>query len=230
MLDPATLKQELEKELADAEAQDYPIPEPPPDRELMLAKLQSDQPMERIQGTRAFCEIEDQRVIPYLLEFIKDDCPLLRVSAVYALGKNKTDPAIPILIQILATDWNDYVRKGIVWALGNYSDRRALAPLQKALLEDTAAVRLWTASTLGLMGFAEAIPSLVKGLASDPVSAVRGNCAWALGKVLANLARSSPQFGSGCASLCQALADEDVSVRGDAQEALDSLGIPWDES
>jgi HEAT repeat protein len=229
MLDPVALKQELQKELTEAEAQDYPTPAPPPDRELMLAKLQSEQAMERIQGARAFCEIEDQRVIPYLLQFVTDDCPLLRVSAVYALGKNKTDQAVPLLLDRLANDWNDYVRKGVVWALGNYTDRRALALLQQALLTDTAAVRLWTASTLGLIGFVEAIPSLVKGLNHDPVSAVRGNCAWALGKLLPDVDRGSDLFQQGCASLVQALGDEDVSVQGDAREALAKLGIMWED-
>jgi FOG: HEAT repeat len=118
MPDPAILEDDLELELAEEE-EEYGIPEPPPDPELMLQQLYSSDPSERIQAARAFCEIEDQRAIDRLLEFLVDDCPLLRVSAAYALGRNQSNKAIPVLIQQLERDWNDYVRKALsgLWVL-----------------------------------------------------------------------------------------------------------------
>jgi HEAT repeat protein len=224
MPDPAILEDDLELELA-KEQEEYSIPEPPPDPELMLQQLYSSDPSERIQAARAFCEIEDSRAIDRLLEFLVDDCPLLRVSAAYALGRNRSAKAIPVLIRQLQQDWNDYVRKGIVWALGTNGDRQALAVLQKTLQFDTMAVRLWTASALGQLGDPQAIPLLSDRLLHDAVPAVRSNCAWALGKLLPLESPTSDRYQTGIQALTLAKNDEDLGVRADAKEALSLLAI-----
>jgi hypothetical protein len=62
---------------------------------------------------------------------------LVRVSAAYALGRNpdlnpsSTSKFLPefsivdFLISKLNDEWNGYVRKGIVWTLGNYKDSKS---------------------------------------------------------------------------------------------------------
>ncbi len=224
MPDPAILEDDLDLELAEGEAE-YSLPEPPPDPELMLRLLDSADPSERIQAVRAFCEIEDQRAVDRLLQFLLDDCPLLRVSAAYALGRNRSAKAVPILIRQLQQDWNDYVRKGIVWALGTHGDRQALWVLQRTLQFDTMAVRLWTASALGQLGDPQAIPLLSDRLLHEPVAAVRSNCAWALGKLLPLESPDTDRYQMGIQALTHAKNDEDLGVQADAKEALSLLAI-----
>ncbi|MFN3927788.1 MAG: HEAT repeat domain-containing protein [Pseudanabaenaceae cyanobacterium] len=229
MLDPSALKQEIAQEITAAQQEEYPELEPAPDPEAMLAQLYSADVMACIQAARAFCEIIDSRAIPKLLEFLQADCPLLRVSAAYALGKNQSPSAIPVLLQQLEQDWNDYVRKGIVWALGTSGDGRVFPVLSKTLVQDTPAVRLWTASALGQLGDVRAVPLLVEKLQHDPIGAVRGNCAWALGKLLLQLDPSHELYQQAVSALSAALKDEDVGVQTDAKEALAQLGMFWEE-
>jgi len=229
MPDPAISEDDLALELAEEE-EEYSVPEPPPDPELMLQQLYSSDPSERIQAARAFCEIEDRRAIDRLLAFLVDDCPLLRVSAAYALGRNQSNKAIPILISQLEQDWNDYVRKGIVWALGTSGDRQALPVLQRALQFDTVAVRLWTASALGQLGDPSAIDLLSEKLIHDPVAAVRSNCAWALGKLLPLVGQDSDRYKLGIQALLLAQKDEDLGVQADVKETLNLLAISDEDS
>ena len=53
---------------------------PPPDPERMLELLESAVASDRMLAARAFCELEDRRSIPILIELLKDICPLIRVS------------------------------------------------------------------------------------------------------------------------------------------------------
>ncbi|MEM1369856.1 MAG: hypothetical protein AAGG02_17995, partial [Cyanobacteria bacterium P01_H01_bin.15] len=63
-------------------------PEPGPDPEKMLSLLQSEIPNERTIASRAFAEIQDARAVPALIQLLSEICPLMRVSAAYALGRN----------------------------------------------------------------------------------------------------------------------------------------------
>jgi len=208
-----------------------PEEEPPlPDPDEMLLLLNSAVIFERMQAARAFCELEDHRSIPRLIELLNDECPLVRVSAAYALGRNKSDQAIAPLINQLSRDWNGYVRKGIVWALGTCQAKSGLPPLISALKYDITAVRLWAASALGQLGDLQAIPSLTEALSEDPVSAVRGNCAWSLGKLVVQM-RCEIDFQDeiyhdAVDALINALIDDDLSVQTDARNALRKLGEP----
>jgi len=53
---------------------------------------------ERIQGLRIFCEYRDQRSFPLLLPLLDQPCPVERMSAVYALGRNPCTKAYTALI------------------------------------------------------------------------------------------------------------------------------------
>jgi HEAT repeat protein len=203
---------------------------PLPDPDEMLALLNSEIILERMQAARAFCELEDQRAIPRLVELLQDECPLVRVSASYALGRNKSEYAIAPLIDQLKQDWNGYVRKGIVWALGTCHATLGLQPLISALKYDITAVRLWAASALGQLGDVDAIASLTDALTQDPMSAVRGNCAWSLGKLIMQMRREfnvqDEIYHDAIDALINALDDDDLSVQTDARNSLRKLGDP----
>lgn len=206
------------------------IPKPDPDE--MLALLESPQNQQRMLAARAFCELQDARAIPLLIELLTDACPLLRVSAAYALGRNPSADAVEPLIAQLNTDWNGYVRKGVVWALGNCRDRRSLEQLMFALKTDIPAVRLWAASALAQMAGVSydvsiaAIPPLIEGLRRDPVAAVRSNCAWAIGQLCRELP-SNVVYATAIDALIEAFAeDEDLSVQEDAKQSMLKVGDP----
>jgi HEAT repeat protein len=205
-----------------------------PDPDEMLALLNSSIILERMQAARAFCELEDQRAIPYLIKLLQDECPLVRVSAAYALGRNQSDLAIAPMIKQLSQDWNGYVRKGIVWALGTCHATLGLIPLISALKYDITAVRLWAASALGQLGDIAAIAPLTAALDQDLVAAVRSNCAWSLGKLIikmrSNLVDLDDEqdeiYHEAVDALVNALDDDDLSVQTDARDALRKLGDP----
>lgn len=200
------------------------------DPEAMLPLLTATDPQQRMLAARAFCEVEDGRAVAPLTALLSDLCPLVRVSAAYALGRNPSESAVEPLIAQLATDWNGYVRKGLVWALGNSQNVRALAPLLEALRTDISAVRLWAASALAQMsqvGYESvivAIPPLIEGLRRDPVPAVRSNCAWAVGQLCRELP-SNVVYHTAIDALIESFAEEDdLGVREDARAALLKVG------
>lgn len=203
-----------------------------PDPELMLELLQNPQSQQRMLAARAFCDIQDQRAIPHLINLLTDNCPLVRVSAAYGLGRNPAPEAVEPLINQLNRDLNGYVRKGVVWALGNCRDRRSLAPLTDALRTDIPAVRLWAASALAQMAqvgyeaIVGAIPSLIEALVQDPIAAVRSNSAWTIGQLCKELP-SNVVYATAIDALIQAFAeDKDLGVRADTKAALLGVGDP----
>ena len=209
-------------------------PEPPPDPDAVLALLSAETstPQERILAARTFCQLQDERAVPVLLTFLGDPCPMLRVSVAYALGHNAKIEAVEPLITQLRLDWNGYVRKGLVWALGNCGDDRGVDPLLEVLTQDIAAVRLWAASSLGQLAHVpyesilRAIPALVEALRQDPIAVVRSNCAWAIGQICQVLP-ANVDYATSVDALIEALVeDEDMSVREDAKSSLLKLGDP----
>ncbi len=205
---------------------------PKPDPEEMLPLLTSSEPSQRMMAARAFCELQDERAISPLIELLQDDCPLIRVSAAYALGRNPSPDAVEPLIKQLNLDFNGYVRKGVVWALGNCRDRRSLEPLVDALRTDIPAVRLWAASSLGQIAQVSyevvvgAIPPLIEGLRRDSMTAIRSNCAWAIGQLCRELP-SNIVYAGAIDALIEALEeDKDMGVREDAKSSLLRVGDP----
>ncbi len=207
----------------------------PIDIEDTLAQLQSAAASLRMQSARIFCDIEDPRAILPLVQLLQDPCPLVRVSAAYALGRNSSPDIVDTLIATLAQDWNGYVRKGIVWALGNSRDPRSIPALITAVQGDITAVRLWSASALGQLASlaasaeltTEIIQTLNRVVLTDPVAAVRSNAAWALGQMVRPL-RSRPEVAEqiGQTLLRTAQHDSDLGVRDDALIALQKIATP----
>ena len=200
------------------------------DADEMLAFLSSEQSTQRMMAARAFCEINDSRAIPLLIELLKDICPLVRVSVAYALGRNTHASAVEPLIDVYNKDWNGYVRKGVVWALGNCCDSRCRDTLIHALKTDISAVRLWAASGLAQLAKLEyedmikAIPPLIISLRKDKVAAVRSNCAWSIGQICRELP-SNVVYATAIDALIESLVeDEDFGVKDDARNSLLKVG------
>jgi len=205
---------------------------PAPNPDELLKLIESDNVQEQIQGVRAFCEISDARAISTLITLLNHNCPLIRVSAAYALGRNTRIDAVEPLINVLNSDWNGYVRKGVVWALGNSGDRRTLQPLLKALKTDIATVRLWAVSSIANIAKLSyedtiiTIPILIIVLRQDKVAAVRSNSAWTLGQLCRELP-SNVVYATAIDALIEALVeDQDLGVKEDAKASLLKLGDP----
>lgn len=203
-------------------------PKPNPDE--MLPLLNSSDVQQRMLAARAFCELQDDRAIPKLIALLSDPCPLVRVSAAYGLGRNPSPTAVEPLITQYNQDWNGYVRKGVVWALGNCRDRRSMQTLIDALRTDISAVRLWAASSLAQMAslgyevFISAVPPLIECLRRDPVAAIRSNCAWSIGELCREMP-SNAVYGTAIDALIEAFAeDEDMGVREDAKASMLKVG------
>ncbi len=186
---------------------------------------------ERLQGLRVFCEHRDPRALPLLVPLLQEPCPVERMSAVYALGRNPCPRAVEILLQLLQTDCNAYVRKATAWSLGNYPDPSVLEPLINALKNDVSAVRLWASSSLAEAGSisaenaALAANQLLVSLRIDSEPVVRSNCIWSLGRLYERLGEELKS------ELVEAflevlLQDGEPSVRYEARISLEQLDSP----
>jgi HEAT repeat protein len=222
---------DLKSPLDDLEPVDVEQP-PRPDPEVMLQLLESSETNQRMLAARAFCDIQDDRAIRHLIRLLIDPCPLVRVSAAYGLGRNPSPDAVDPLITQYDTDWNGYVRNGVVWALGNCRNRHTLPTLIDALKTDISAVRLWAASSLAQMAMVGyeaiilAIPPLIEAMRRDAIAAVRSNSAWSLGQLCRELP-SNVVYATAIDALLETFVeDEDLGVREDAKSALLKLGDP----
>tara|TARA_Y100001968_G_scaffold201510_1_gene185040 strand:+ start:19154 stop:19963 length:810 start_codon:yes stop_codon:yes gene_type:complete len=188
-------------------------------------------PEERLQGLRVFCEHRDPRALPLLVPLLQEPSPVVRMSAVYALGRNPCPRAVDILLQMLRSDSNAYVRRATAWSLANYSNSSVLKPLVQSLEQDVAAVRLWASSSLAEIGSnskekAEiAANELLKSLLIDVEPGVRSNCIWSLGRLYDNL---SPDLKHEILEsiITVLLNDNEPSVRYEARITLEQLDNP----
>ena len=236
-IDPDLLARELAAQLAGDPLDEIEIDKTDQDLinsskecDLALEWLQSGQE-ERLQGLRVFCEHRDPRALPFLVPLLDEPSPVLRMSAVYALGRNPCPQAIDLLLHLLKFDSNAYVRKATAWSLGSYSDAPVLEPLINALKQDVAAVRLWASSSLAEVGLNSAESSfpaanqLLESLQVDGEPIVRSNCIWSLGRLYALLSEEI-QMKIEDTFISVLLNDREPSVRYEARTALEQLDNP----
>ncbi len=197
------------------------------DEALKLLKGDREQ---RIQGLRIFCEYRDKRSFPLLLPLLDQPCPVERMSAVYALGRNPFPTAVEKLVSLLETDDNAYVRRATAWSLANYDNQIVLKPLINSLKNDVASVRLWSSSSLAEIGSTSssnaqlAAEQLLISLKIDNEPVVRSNCIWSLTRLFEKLNEvSQERFVDECTKI--ALFDKEPSVMEEAKTALDSMGM-----
>ena len=90
VLDPEVLALELAQELLGDPLDEIDTAEPTAldvaaECDAGIAWLSGSQE-QRMQGLRIFCEHRDPRAVPLLLPLLAASCPILRMSAVYALS------------------------------------------------------------------------------------------------------------------------------------------------
>jgi len=236
-IDPDVLERELAAELLGDPLDELDF-QKSADEELLVARecdaglqqLKGDHD-EQLQGLRVFCEHRDPRAVALLLPLLDASCPVLRMSAVYALGRNPSPTAVEPLLKLLQADANGYVRKAVAWSLGNHSDAPVLNPLVRALQTDIAAVRLWASVSLAEAGVTSAAKAdlaasqLLISLQIDSEPVVRSNCIWSLCQLLEHLVDSR------CQEVVEAFVnalvhDQDASVRDEARAALEQQESP----
>ncbi|OOV34482.1 hypothetical protein BV61_02620 [Candidatus Synechococcus spongiarum LMB bulk15M] len=214
-LDPDLLAEALEPEdLLDDPLDSVAVDRPDPDAEIRagLAYLSGSRD-EVMQGLRIFCEYRDHRAIPLLLPQLHDLCPITRMSAVYALGRNPTPEAESTLLQLLQ-DSNGFVRKAVAWSLGNYPGAAVLKALIRVLATDIAAVRLWAASSLADVAVGDpedavrASQVLRETLRIDNNAVVRSNCAWSLSRLHDACGDNPAEQHNSVQALVQAMLEE----------------------
>ena len=165
-----------------------------------------------------------------MLPLLDQPCPVERMSAVYALGRNPCPTAVEKLVSLLETDDNAYVRRATAWSLANYDNQIVLLPLINALKNDVSAVRLWSSSSLAEIGNISsenaqlAAEQLLISLKIDNEPGVRSNCIWSLSRLYEKLNEIfQEQFVDECTKI--ALFDKEPSVMEEAKTALDSMGM-----
>jgi len=185
---------------------------------------------ERIQGLKIFCEYRDERAFPLLLPLLDQSCPVERMSAVYALGRNPCPDAVKKLVNLLKFDDNAYVRRATAWSLANYDNQIVLEPLINALKNDVSSVRLWASSSLAEIGSVSsenaqlAAEQLLISLKIDNEPVVRSNCIWSLCRLYQSLSNQLQEsFVDESTKI--ALFDKEPSVMEEAKTALDSMGM-----
>ena len=236
-IDPDLLARELAAQLAgdpldeiELDKTDEDLVNSSKECDLALKWLQSGNE-ERLQGLRVFCEHRDPRALPFLVPLLDEPSPVLRMSAVYALGRNPCPRAIDLLLHLLRFDSNAYVRKATAWSLGNYPDAPVLKPLINALKQDVAAVRLWASSSLAEVGLNTAESSLpaatqlLESLEVDGEPIVRSNCIWSLGR-LYNLLEEEMKIHIEETLISVLLNDREPSVRYESRTVLEQLDSP----
>ena len=236
-IDPDLLARELAAQLAgdpldeiELDKTDEDLVNSSKECDLALKWLQSGNE-ERLQGLRVFCEHRDPRALPFLVPLLDEPSPVVRMSAVYALGRNPCPRAIDLLLHLLRFDSNAYVRKATAWSLGNYPDAPVLKPLINALKQDVAAVRLWASSSLAEVGLNTAESSLpaanqlLESLQVDGEPIVRSNCIWSLGR-LYNLLEEEMKIHIEETLISVLLNDREPSVRYESRTALEQLDNP----
>ena len=233
-IDPDLLARELAAQLAgdpldeiEIEKTDEDLVNSSKECDIALKWLQSGNE-ERLQGLRVFCEHRDPRALPLLVPLLDEPSPVLRMSAVYALGRNPCSQAIDLLLHFLRFDSNAYVRKATAWSLGSYPDAPVLEPLINSLKQDVSAVRLWASSSLAEVGLNSeestfpAANQLLESLQVDGEPIVRSNCIWSLGR-LYSLLSEEIKIEIEETFISVLLTDREPSVRYEARTALEQL-------
>ena len=109
-IDPDLLARELAAQLAgdpldeiELDKTDEDLVNSSKECDIALKWLQSGNE-ERLQGLRVFCEHRDPRALPFLVPLLDEPSPVIRMSAVYALGRNPCPQALDLLLHLLRFD------------------------------------------------------------------------------------------------------------------------------
>jgi beta-lactamase regulating signal transducer with metallopeptidase domain len=196
-----------------------------PDTRELIRKLSEDRnPAERSMAAWWLGEHEDERAVDPLLDALKDDSRIVRVTSAWALGEIKDHDSIDGLIETLETDKDLLVREMAVLALGEIENPRATEPLETAYESDErlALAVVWALGEIARTGSDEA-DDLREEIIDD-----LGKRPWRNQQVWTGTLKKELPSSREVERLIEDLAGKDEDARRAAAFSLGSLGIKHD--
>lgn len=135
-------------------AADASAPKPPMDPVIVTWRnaIRQRRAQEVTSCQNAFLSHRD-RFHPLLVDLVRTDKVWrIRSFTTRVLGRMKVKGDGPLLVQLLATDENEYVRANAAWALGELGDPAAGEALEKAKKDTAPNVRKEVAAALDKLG------------------------------------------------------------------------------
>jgi len=186
-----------------------------------LKMLKDRDPQYRKKAIEALGAIgaEDKRVIPALVESLKDKVALVQNAAAEALAFIGKD-AVPTLLELLKGN-NRESRKWAAVALSSIGAeaKDAIPALIESLEDKDPNLRNWAAAALGSMApeSKSAIPALIKSLAKEDLGSTQGRGS----STIEALSRFGP---AAVPALNEALKNPNVKIRASAAGSLTLIG------
>ena len=124
--------------------------------------MESDDPMERLDGLRDLTSLEDEHAVDLLLQALGDQDMRVRAKAIDSCADLRATAATPVLIQqLFMRDTAPPVKRRILAALGKIGDRGASKPIMELLDQGLDTRTRGTAIfALGDLGSAESLSLL----------------------------------------------------------------------
>ena len=100
-------------------------------------KMNSDDPLERLEGVRSLSESTDPAAVPYLVQALGDTDMRVKAKAIDACGTARAADATPVLVQMLfLRGTSPEVEQRILAALGKIGDQRSSVQIIEFLGRD----------------------------------------------------------------------------------------------
>lgn len=195
----------------------------------LVSALNDSSERVRARAIAGLSALGDKSFVPVIAaRLAQDKKPFVRKAAAYGLGRLQSSEATATLLAALK-DKDIEVRGAAAVALGQYQDQSAIPGLIAALADKQEFVRAQAARSLGVNARAsvQAVPGLIKLLASDKDQEVKRQAATALGLIgersalpALELAQHSPDPYLSRAALEAISRIQGSSVPGDVPEIL----------
>jgi len=117
--------------------------------------------------------LPERSAAAWLLQFLCDLDPALRLASVKALRLHGDRRAVIPLIHLIGSEPDALIRRHALSALGAIGDPRALPLLKRALREPDGEIRLAALDALALLHDDSGLPLVMRALSDDPSPAVR---------------------------------------------------------
>lgn len=176
-------------------------------------KITIDKTGKSIRGIKLLPDNERKKDVEKLILALKHEDHEDRASTAFALGKIGERGSVPVLLQHLINDEDDYVRATCAIALGLIADGKAFRDLIITLEDKSWLVRKWSAFALGMLGDGASVENLIEAT-RDVEQGVRMEAILALGNI--GDKKAVP-------ALIESLEDKKAPVRAAAAVVLGDL-------
>lgn len=131
-------------------------------KNIILQKLSSSSPDERIQAVSIAREERFRESAPQLIQLLRDDNPAVRAEAAYAIGVLRIRNAGVRLYQLMINDPSPLVRSNAMVALAELDYKGALAVILNSLDRPDIREQMAAIKALGKFGGAKAFNQLIR--------------------------------------------------------------------